>query len=106
MHIHCLAHVINLVVQAFLAVLNEADDPDLTDYYELSKQLSIHLNIDDDEDQQALDNETIKDLQDRLGDNTDAMDVDDDEEIELDSASEKSLSAVEKVCVSYFNGLF
>ncbi|KAF6756067.1 hypothetical protein DFP72DRAFT_810841, partial [Ephemerocybe angulata] len=44
-HIRCIAHVINLVVQAILAGLDEADDPDLFDYFEeLNKSLPIHYD--------------------------------------------------------------
>jgi hypothetical protein len=57
-HIRCLAHVINLVVQAILAELKEADqcieDGDDSDYFLLNKNPLVHYSIDDDTDQQDL----------------------------------------------------
>ena len=59
MHIRCIAHVINLVVQAFLFGIDEGDDPELEDWYELNKDAPIHYGISKDEEQQALDNEGL-----------------------------------------------
>jgi hypothetical protein len=56
MHIRCIAHVINLVVQAFLFGINEADDPDKEDWYELHKDAPIDYDVKQDKQQQALDN--------------------------------------------------
>lgn len=61
MHIRCLAHIINLVVQAFLFGIEEGDDPDKEDWYELNKDTPIHFDIDKDDQQQALDNEELED---------------------------------------------
>jgi hypothetical protein len=33
MHIWCIAHVVNLIIQAFLAAIDEADSPDDIDYF-------------------------------------------------------------------------
>nr|VWP01860.1 Putative branched-chain-amino-acid aminotransferase TOXF (EC [Ganoderma boninense] len=53
--IHCLTHVVNLIVQKILHELFEADDPTLHDYYELfNKHLPIHYDLDGDEKNQQL----------------------------------------------------
>lgn len=36
-YIHCLAHVVNLVVQDILSHLDEADNPDVCDYHQENK---------------------------------------------------------------------
>ena len=43
-----MAHVVNLIVQALLAALNEADDPEKDDYYIPNKHLPSHYDPDDD----------------------------------------------------------
>ncbi|KAJ7653869.1 hypothetical protein B0H14DRAFT_2659467 [Mycena olivaceomarginata] len=48
--IHCLAHVINLVVQKLLAALEDLPDPDLVDDYLPNKDLTIHYDPDTDPD--------------------------------------------------------
>lgn len=71
--IRCLAHVINLVVQAILAGLNEADaqaeDPkdellndDLNDYYLSNKDHSIHYDVSTDPVQEELEAERDADM--------------------------------------------
>lgn len=55
--IRCLAHVVNLVVQKILATLNEADDPEVVDYYLPNKDLPIHYSPDDDPNLRDLENE-------------------------------------------------
>lgn len=54
--------MVNLIVQAILNALGEAEDPDLCDYYELNKKNSdaIHLDADSDPEQVELDTETFK----------------------------------------------
>ncbi|KAH9025003.1 hypothetical protein EDB83DRAFT_2170861, partial [Lactarius deliciosus] len=50
-HIHCLAHVVNLVAQKILSVAKEVDDPEFQDYYEhLNKQFPVHYDPDSDEE--------------------------------------------------------
>ena len=61
LHVCCLCHVVNLVVQAILAELREADDPDDVDYFMLNKEQAIHLDIDTDPDQLKLDEEEFDD---------------------------------------------
>ncbi|KAJ7746161.1 hypothetical protein DFH07DRAFT_748536, partial [Mycena maculata] len=55
--IHCLAHVVNIVVQKILATLNEADDPDIVDYYLPNKDLPFHYDPAADPDLRDLENE-------------------------------------------------
>ncbi|KAF8182136.1 hypothetical protein K438DRAFT_1724989 [Mycena galopus ATCC 62051] len=57
--IRCLAHVVNLVVQKILATLNEADDPDVIDYYLPNKDLPFHYDPDTDTDLRDLETEEI-----------------------------------------------
>ena len=61
LHIRCICHVVNLVVQAILATLGEVDNPDEIDYYSLNKEQPFHLDIDADPDQVELDNEEFED---------------------------------------------
>lgn len=92
MHIRCIAHVINLIVQAFLAGMDEADDPDVLDYYTLHKDSPVHYDVDKDEDQRALEAEEMDD-NDRTG-----MDSDIDEPMDMDDEDLTGhQSAVKKV---------
>ena len=51
--IWCIAHIVNLIIQALLTSLNEAEDPDIDDYYIPNKHLPFHYDpYDDDEVQQ------------------------------------------------------
>ena len=60
--IHCLAHVVNLIVQKILHELFEADDPALQDYYDLyNKHLPFHFDPDTDEENQRFQAEGAKD---------------------------------------------
>ena len=60
-HIRCLCHVVNLVVQSILAALGEADNPEDTDHFLLNKAQPLHLDMDNDPDQVALDHEEFND---------------------------------------------
>ncbi|KAJ2920969.1 hypothetical protein H1R20_g16123, partial [Candolleomyces eurysporus] len=57
-HMHCLAHVINLIVQAILAGLNEAkpceDLGDEGNTYLLHKDAPIHYNVAQDKELEEL----------------------------------------------------
>ncbi|OCH91584.1 hypothetical protein OBBRIDRAFT_728545 [Obba rivulosa] len=53
--IRCLAHVVNLVVQKMLSALNDAEDPDIVDYYLGQKFLPIHYDPNEDEEAVAHD---------------------------------------------------
>ena len=58
MHIHCLVHVVSLIVQAFLTSIDEADNLDENNYYELRKGEPIHYD-NADEEQTALEAESV-----------------------------------------------
>jgi len=49
--------VVNLIVQALLAALNEADDPEKDDYYIPNKHLPFHYDPDDDDEVQEMEAE-------------------------------------------------
>lgn len=82
LHIRCVCHVINLVVQTILAALGEADDPNDIDYYALNKEQPLHLDIDTDPEQHELDEEQFPK----------EMDEDEDENIILEE--EEKLKAM------------
>ncbi|KAJ7302280.1 hypothetical protein DFH08DRAFT_978006 [Mycena albidolilacea] len=56
---HCIAHVVNLVVQKLLVAFNKAADPDNNDYYVPNKDEPFYYNVDDDPVHYALENEPI-----------------------------------------------
>jgi hypothetical protein len=58
--IHCLAHVVNLVVQKMLAALEEAEDPDVVDYYLPNKDLPFHYDPDTDAELRDLEDEQFE----------------------------------------------
>jgi hypothetical protein len=55
-----MVHVINLIVQAILTELNEADDPEWDDYHILNKHIPFHYDSDDDDEVQQMENEEDK----------------------------------------------
>lgn len=42
--IRCMPHVVNIIVQKMLSLLDEAEDPDLVDYFTLDKAAPIHYD--------------------------------------------------------------
>ena len=52
-----MAHVVNLIVQAILTELNEADNPEQDDYYIPNKHIPFHYDPDDDEEVQQMESE-------------------------------------------------
>ncbi|KAJ6563486.1 hypothetical protein B0H10DRAFT_2239418 [Mycena sp. CBHHK59/15] len=58
--IRCLAHVVNLVVQKILAALNEADEPEVMDYYLPNKDLPFHYEPEEDPNLRDLENERFE----------------------------------------------
>ena len=105
-HIHCMAHVVNLIVQSLLVSLDGATDPDSEDYYIHNKHLPFHYDPEDDDEVIEMENEADG--------NEDADDEDDkfvellhlnlgDEELEdklEDELNETlNLSKVKKVCL-------
>ncbi|KAF4609484.1 hypothetical protein D9613_012328 [Agrocybe pediades] len=90
MHIRCIAHVINLVVQSFLHALDEAADPETEDWYDLNKSAPLHYDITKDPDQIALDTEVFtagSTLDDNLEDPVDVVVNDDERELNATSNS-------------------
>ncbi|KAF4612503.1 hypothetical protein D9613_012755 [Agrocybe pediades] len=90
MHIRCIAHVINLVVQSFLHALDEAADPETEDWYDLNKSAPLHYDITKDPDQIALDTEVFtagSTLVDNSEDPVDVVVNDDERELNATSNS-------------------
>lgn len=56
-----MAHVVNLIVQAMLASLDEVRDPDEEDYFVPNKHLPFHYDPNDDADLQELEQEQADD---------------------------------------------
>jgi hypothetical protein len=95
LQICCTCHVVNLVVQDILAALGEADDPDDINYYSLNKEQPIHLDINTDSDQVALDNEEFEDeVEDEAAD---SENITMEEEEKLTATA----SPLSKVCICF-----
>lgn len=62
--IRCFAHVVNLVVQTILKQLNEAEDPDVFDWFDGNKNLPVHYDADEDVDVQEMEAEEIVNAED------------------------------------------
>ena len=86
--INCVTHIVNLVVQAILAALDEADDPDVIDYF--NKDLPIHYDANEDEVQQNLECE-------EFGEDDKEIEEEEEEEEEAAGVSWEELSALKKV---------
>lgn len=91
-----MCHVVNLVVQAILASLGEADDPDKVDYYTLNKEQPFHLDIDADPDQIELDSEEFQDEPEKDSE----MASDENIVLEEEEKSKATKSPLSKVCTS------
>ena len=85
--VRCLAHTINLIVQAFLNSLSEADHPDVLDNFLTNKREPIHYDPDSDPDVRALEDEEEKS---KINEEDDQADSD-------VSGDTEQLSAVKKV---------
>ena len=57
--IRCLAHVVNIVVQTLLKQLNEAEDPEILNWFEGNRHLPVHYNRDEDEEVKAMEAEDL-----------------------------------------------
>ncbi|KAJ3831358.1 hypothetical protein F5878DRAFT_549656, partial [Lentinula raphanica] len=86
--IRCLAHVVNLVVQAILKALDEAESSDDVDYFLLNKDQPIHYNEEEDEQLKEMEGEECK---------TDASQENDDDGDANLPANVISLSALKQV---------
>jgi hypothetical protein len=93
LQIHCICHVINLVVQDILATLGEADDPDNIDYHSLHKEQPFHLDIDADSDQVTMDNEEFQD-------DTEESDKPETISMKEEEKLKATASPLSKVCIS------
>ncbi|KAI9457663.1 hypothetical protein F5148DRAFT_1287610 [Russula earlei] len=96
LHIHCICHIVNLVVQAILAALREADNPGEVDHYTLNKEQPLHLDINTDPDQIELDSE---EFQDEVEDDEDNITLEEEEKVKatknpLSKKMEKHLEAI------------
>lgn len=87
--IQCLSHNINIVIQTILKNLNEADDPEVNDWYEANKNLPMHYNADMDPEQQEME---LNAVEDGLTEINEVM----KDELLKDAST---LSNVKKVCV-------
>jgi len=96
LHIRCACHVVNLVVQAILLALGEADDPDNVDYFTLNKDQALHFDVSTDPDQIELDNESSRGDGDTPSDNIVL------EEGEKLKATKSPLSKVCCLCCVFF----
>jgi hypothetical protein len=92
LQIRCVCHVVNLVVQAILASLGEADDPDKVDYYTLNKEQPLHLNIEADPDQIELDSEQFQDVENEMASDENIA-LEDEEKLKA------TKSPLSKVCI-------
>jgi hypothetical protein len=92
--IHCLAHVVNLVVQKILKAANEVEaDPDTADYYKLFlKHLPMHFTLEEDEDLQIWEGESTEEK----GDSECAEAESSEDELDLDQIINE-MTALEKV---------
>jgi hypothetical protein len=109
--IRCMAHVVNLIVQAILAELDEGDNPDIFDWFLPNKHLPVHDDPDDDEEVQAFEREAYEGLDDddeeelREFDKSAALGDEDEDELDKldDDLSADQLSPIKKVCSLYCN---
>jgi len=92
-----MAHVVNLIVQALLHAMEEADNPDVNDYFKSTKDSSSHYNIDEDSEQMELDKE--KDIY-------DGTEVGDDIELDDKEREVAGQSPLKRVCVYAIAGSY
>lgn len=86
-----MCHVINLVVQAILHAIGEADNPDITDYYTLNKENPIHHDVENDPEQVEMDQEEFEETEDGAPEVPDPITLEEEEKLK---ASKSSLSKV------------
>jgi len=91
LHIYCICHVVNPTVQAILATLRKANNPDEVDYFTLNKEQPLHLNINVDSDQVGLDNKEFQDKEDDEAVPKENITLEDEEKLK---ATESPLSKV------------
>ncbi|OCH83652.1 hypothetical protein OBBRIDRAFT_742875, partial [Obba rivulosa] len=91
-----LAHVVNLVVQKMLSALNDAEDPNIVDYYLGQKFLPIHYDPNEDEEAVAHDGPERA-----AADKTTCENLPEEDKDEFDNI-ETGLTSVQKVCYVLF----
>jgi len=89
-----------LVVQKILSVLDEADDPDLHDYYETMKDLPIHYNGDNDEALKEFESEENTFSEDDGEDSDEEFLREPEADGTAQSSGKKVLSALQKVSIN------
>lgn len=83
MHVRCMCHVVNLVVQAILHALSEAEDPDLTDYFDVdAKESPVHSDPTRDDDQREMDDEEFDDETEKQAGNVEKIEIEDEEKVQ------------------------
>jgi hypothetical protein len=91
LQIRCLAHVVNLIVQALLNGMGEADDPDTVDYFTLDATAPIHYSPEEDEELIQMEGEAAA----QADDEAELIDEDDED---VDAYLPKG-SPIQKVCL-------
>jgi hypothetical protein len=111
MHINCFAHIINLVVQDFMAALEEGDpceqDGGDTDHFRLHKDSPVCYDPDKDQDLQELEANREKELDDAEDNECPEEEMDEVLKLLAAATSEAELAAVghsklKRVSVSRF----
>lgn len=97
-HIRCFAHIVNLIVQAFLASMDEAPDPDDEDQYADITDYPLHYDVDAEDEQIALKSEKL-DKSALKAHVADAL----DEEFDCDKV--RGMSALKRVCSEFTHHL-
>lgn len=72
-HIWCMAHVVNLIVQALLTALGEAINSDTRDYYISDKHLPFHYDPKEDEEVAKMEKEAKEEIAEYLKDSDDEL---------------------------------
>ena len=94
MWICCLAHIVNIVVQTLLKQLNEAEDPEILDWFEGNRHLPVHYNGDEDEEVKAMEAEDLVAAEDGRTEIDEIL----EDELPKDASS---LSVVKKVSLAW-----
>ena len=97
LHVQCLCHVVNLVVQAILSALSEAENPDNIDYYTVDgKHAPVHSDPTQDLEQLELENKVFTEETKKVAARSENIEVDNEEKAVACS------SALSKVCTVSF----
>lgn len=101
-YIHCLDHVISLVVQALMNALEEAKDPGVLDYHGPNKKYPSHYSEDDDEALREFEAEIERELDndELLHTSINIENEDDNDLLNTILSDVDEWSPVKKVCIS------